>query len=811
MVSEIASIETVTDAPVLTARAWSKQQQAIFGWFQDCRGHLVVRARAGTGKTASIVEGVTHAPEARILLAAFNKRIQEELAARLTNPAAEAKTLHGVGFAVVKTFWEGVSVACGSTRVQTLVDEVCDWTAPDAIKRLVGILVTKAREIAPHATAVGQLTDLALNFECAPSEEWEDAGWGLDYVEQRTLDAMVVAAATKPADGIDFADMLFLPVRNRWLMPRYDLVVVDECLPGWTPVMLGDGSSMTIQQIVESDIDVVVRAFDTATGEEKNCRVAARHKILNQKPLVKISTRHDLTEKSGRGRNCVVCTIDHKVWTKNRGWVEAGQLQVGDEVQVETAALKAQHGKTTTAGRKRLALSTTGDRSRGGNRSGTREQFNAIKGGNGRGPTLSERTLAAALGDGWIVNYAIPTGKNQMSGEGWPSNDKVDIANPERKISVEVDGQSHNREHQKALDAKKTARLEGMGWRIYRVSNRRAIQNAAEEACRIAGDCPRPAFVLSVDLVEIRDSYVYDIAVEECHNFYANGILVHNCQDMTSTQLELARGVCRGRIAVVGDDRQAIYGFRGADSASLDRLKAELQAIELGLTVSYRCPRVVVEEAKRLVPDFEASADAIEGEIRSVGTLEAAIGMAGSGDFIVSRTNAPLAKVAMALLRAHKRVRIQGRDIGQGLMALARTLMVGKAAHSLPAFLERVVRWEAREVERAYKADRPERAESVRDKGETLRALSEGAAGPHDLVARLTSLFSDTGAADVVCSSIHKAKGLEARRVFVLRPTLYPKRPKDVAYTAARTREEANLHYVAITRAQETLVYVEQK
>lgn len=72
---------------------WSDQQESIFEWFQSGRGNLVVRARAGTGKTTTIIEGIKRARERNILLAAFNKSI--ELAAKLGS-AGRAKTLHGL-------------------------------------------------------------------------------------------------------------------------------------------------------------------------------------------------------------------------------------------------------------------------------------------------------------------------------------------------------------------------------------------------------------------------------------------------------------------------------------------------------------------------------------------------------------------------------------------------------------------------------------------------------------------------------------------------------------------------------------------
>jgi superfamily I DNA/RNA helicase len=49
-------------------RVWSPQQDAIFDWFRSGQGHLVVRARAGTGKTTTILQGIHHAPEDAILV-----------------------------------------------------------------------------------------------------------------------------------------------------------------------------------------------------------------------------------------------------------------------------------------------------------------------------------------------------------------------------------------------------------------------------------------------------------------------------------------------------------------------------------------------------------------------------------------------------------------------------------------------------------------------------------------------------------------------------------------------------------------------
>ncbi len=281
-------------------------------------------------------------------------------------------------------------------------------------------------------------------------------------------------------------------------------------------------------------------------------------------------------------------------------------------------------------------------------------------------------------------------------------------------------------------------------------------------------------------------------------------VVVDEAQDMNLTQLMMAQGVVNrgGRLAVIGDDRQAIYAFRGADAGSIDRLKTELDAAELGLTITYRCPRSVVALAAVLVPDYQAAPSAPEGSISAV-TPEKLIEAAMPGDFILSRKNAPLAKICLKLLRCGKRARIEGRDIGSGLVALVKRLH----AKNMLDFEAKLTNWEEREIARAKaskKKSAQTRIEFVEDQTETLRGISDGLTSPEELAARITSLFEAAdGAAGgfVICSSVHRAKGLEADRVFVLAKTLYPGGRKNI--------EEANIHYVAVTRAKSSLVWVD--
>lgn len=481
-------------------KTWSPQQEAIFEWFTSGTGNLVVRARAGTGKTTTILEGIGHAPEAKILLCAFNKRIADELVKKLRNPRAEAKTLHGVGFGCIKQYWNRVNV--DNDRGERLVREAMgpmSDSAPFEAVRLAANLASKGKEIEPLTATEESLVDLAIQFDLIPDDNII-AQWPLQAIAKVALAAMKLSATTN--DGtIDFSDMLFLPLVNGWAHGKYDLVVVDEC------------------------------------------------------------------------------------------------------------------------------------------------------------------------------------------------------------------------------------------------------------------------------------------------------------QDMNQAQILLAQRVCRksGRIVVVGDDRQAIYGFRGADSGSLDRLKKELEASELGLTITYRCPKSIVQEAQEYVPDYEAAPTAPEGIVSNM-NREKMLQAALPGDFILSRKNAPLAGVCLALMREGRKAKIEGRDIGKGLTSLVRKLK-GK---SLSDLFKKLETWRGKEIDRAQSLSKKSATETrmayVNDQAETIVALSEGVSSVGELEKRIENLFIDNNVGNsIVCSTVHKSKGLESDRVFVLDNTFTMSGP-----------EEDNIMYVCVTRAKKELVYVHE-
>ena len=96
----------------------------------------------------------------------------------------------------------------------------------------------------------------------------------------------------------------------------------------------------------------------------------------------------------------------------------------------------------------------------------------SVRGGNGHGPTNPEKLIMEAIPEiTW--NYAIGLGSR---GNGYPSNYKVDLAFPDLKLAIEVNGNSHNVLSRREQDLKKVARLTTLGWTVLRFKNQEVIQ-----------------------------------------------------------------------------------------------------------------------------------------------------------------------------------------------------------------------------------------------------------------------------------------------------------------------------------------------
>lgn len=91
-----------------------------------------------------------------------------------------------------------------------------------------------------------------------------------------------------------------------------------------------------------------------------------------------------------------------------------------------------------------------------------------LQGGNGRGMSPTEALIAPLLPSNFIWNCVVRLGKQEP---GFPSNYKLDFGDATQMIGLEVDGPSHTSTLGQLRDAKKTKKLESLGWRLFRIKN----------------------------------------------------------------------------------------------------------------------------------------------------------------------------------------------------------------------------------------------------------------------------------------------------------------------------------------------------
>lgn len=286
---------------------------------------------------------------------------------------------------------------------------------------------------------------------------------------------------------------------------------------------------------------------------------------------------------------------------------------------------------------------------------------------------------------------------------------------------------------------------------------------------------------------------------------YSNAF-IDECQDLSPIQhLMLEKLHSRGaRIIAVGDRRQAIYGFRGAMTDSMDALKGRFDMQELPLSISYRCALSVIREAQKLCSHIEAREGAPEGSITQIGPLNDEglrydPELFGSG-MVLCRNNAPMFRAILRHVRAKApcKVLTSFLDSFQGFIR-------GFKTETTQALRIKLDAWYMKEKEAAEKKGFMGKLMALEDKYETTKMLCEDYAWTEDVLDLVKRLAN--GTSGPTFATIHKAKGLEDKDCYLLRPDLIPSR---FAVGSEQITQEENLLYVAITRAKLNFSYGER-
>lgn len=303
-------------------------------------------------------------------------------------------------------------------------------------------------------------------------------------------------------------------------------------------------------------------------------------------------------------------------------------------------------------------------------------------------------------------------------------------------------------------------------------------------------------------------------------------VFVDEAQDLSQLNHRMIQLASVGRIVAVGDQKQAIYAFRGASHDSISRIRKLREGwVDRPLTLTFRCPKAVVRRQQSHAPGFRAHSSNEEGtlanwrveqiaedEARLAGERDSwrwaevqALTQPGWKTAILCRNNAPLLKMAFSLIRQGIGVQMLGRDIGKNLIALSRTIA---KADETPAdtLLGLIENWRMEESALASANGHEERIAGINDRADCLLAVLESASCPDagNLRTMLTRLFERTDG--ITLSSIYRAKGLEWDLGIHLDPWRIPSKWALKPGHEDELQQELNLAYVCDTRFRRVVI-----
>ena len=281
-----------------------------------------------------------------------------------------------------------------------------------------------------------------------------------------------------------------------------------------------------------------------------------------------------------------------------------------------------------------------------------------------------------------------------------------------------------------------------------------------------------------------------------------NIVFCDELQDLNPLQKEIVENVIHpkiGRFVGVGDSRQSIYSFMGANLDSFNSFKLKPNTVTLPLSVTYRCSKSVTEKANEIFPGLECFEGNIQGEVRVGNIVEVE-----EGDFIICRNNMPLIMAWIEVVKNGKKAHILGKDFGQNLLTIISKL------HNYPDHntgTEDLLNKKEKELKEKgiSKPKSNQNYLSLVEKLTIIDILVKHFGTLSNTEKKVEEIFNDDEKSGVILMTGHKSKGLQTDRVFFLDRDLIPSK---YAETPTEFYQEKCLEYVITTRAKQDLIYI---
>ena len=289
-------------------------------------------------------------------------------------------------------------------------------------------------------------------------------------------------------------------------------------------------------------------------------------------------------------------------------------------------------------------------------------------------------------------------------------------------------------------------------------------------------------------------------------------VFIDECQDLNTCQRLLMLQAMKpetGRFIAVGDPKQSIYAFAGADSESYKKLRQLPNTKELPLSVTYRCGKEIINQVKHINPLIKPHTKNGVGEVlENFSYLDIK-----DGDMVLCRNTFPVVSLCINFLCKGRKAYIIGSDIGLSLKNMIKNCEKKTEKFSMENVISRLNHEVEKMIEKIKVkngiSDREASVETTiilfKEKIQIIQALSEDIDDPLIVMEKIDKIFSDKNQEGICLSNIHKSKGLESNRVFILHPELMPSKRATLEW---EIEQENNLIYVAYTRAKKTLGFI---
>lgn len=226
----------------------SLEQEHIFEEIKNGTGNLLINAKAGTGKTTTIVKSLELIEEDKsIMMLAFNKHIASELKERVPNrDNLRISTTHALGWGAIRRKYKD-AVIDDDKAFKVIRRKAARWNLSEVdnidqyiatIKKMVDlcrVTLTTRREF---VTLLGQRHNIELTDE--------DSRRILSVMEEMLNDTKT----------FDFIDMIYIPAIDKkiWLFPS-DYVFVDECISGRNLILLKDNQKIKMIDLYNKHVN----------------------------------------------------------------------------------------------------------------------------------------------------------------------------------------------------------------------------------------------------------------------------------------------------------------------------------------------------------------------------------------------------------------------------------------------------------------------------------------------------------------------------------------------------------------------------